>query len=122
MSIAQWPSGVPYQPLSGNIQMDPYRAPLITEMEDGPTRQRKRGTMNIATMGFTLRMSYTAFAIFKPWLRTTLVDGTLSFEMSVWGSSGAFVTRTCRFVQPPRVVSMQTEYVDIAITLDIENY
>lgn len=119
---ATWPEGVPYQPLAGNVQVDLYRAPYQTEMESGRIRSRPRTTLNIATLSFTLRMSYTALAIFKPWVVNTLADGTRPFTASVWTDGGTFASRTCKFAQPPRVSSMNTDYADVAVTLDVENY
>lgn len=117
----EWPAGVPHKPLAGTMQGGDFRPPHVTEFEDGPRRYRRSTTQNIATLQFSIRMDYAALAIFKPWVRNTLVDGTLPFTMPVW-VGGSYAVRTCRFVQPPRYADMATDHTDIAVTIDVEDY
>src|SRR5690606_14883333 len=96
---ATWPAGVPTTPLAGTYQASPFRAPLTTDMEDGPRRARRATTKSIATVSFTIRMSNDAFATFQACVRDDLVDGTLPFTMPIW-TGGAFATKTCAFRAP----------------------
>lgn len=116
-----WPAGVPYTALSGSLQGSGYRPPHTTDFEDGLRRQRRSTTKNIGTIQFTIRMDYTALAIFKAWVRDTLIDGTMPFTMPVW-VEGTYADRQCAFVQPPRYAAMETDHADIAFVVDVEDW
>lgn len=113
-----WPENVNYRPLGGTLQGEDFRAPLQTDMEDGPRRYRRATTKNIGTLQFTIRMTYAEFAVFKPWVRDTLVDGILPFTMPVW-LGGEYENRPCQFTQPPRYANMTTDFVDVVIAVDV---
>ena len=116
-----WPAGVPYAPLANSFQGTAFRAPDVTEMEDGPRRQRRRSTLTIATLRFTIRMSNAEFAIFKNWVGIMLVDGTLPFNMAVW-SGETFVFKTCRFREPYADNPGQGLRHRVGVVLDVEDY
>lgn len=120
MTVA-WPSGVPSPALANSLSVVPFRAPLATDMDDGPKRRRRASTKNIATAPFTVRMQNSEFLTFKAWVRDTLVDGTLPFTMPVWTGS-AYQTRTCSFVEPYKDNPAGGFYHDVSLNLDVEDY
>jgi hypothetical protein len=122
MTIAPWPGSVAERPLRGSFRvLAPFRAPDRTDMEDGPPRRLRASTKNIATIGFTLRLTSAEFATFKRWVRDTLVDGTLSFSMNVW-TGAAYELRTCSFAADYQGDAGDGMNHDVALTLDVEDY
>lgn len=122
---AIWPSDLPYyvRPRAWNLD-SPFRAPHRTNFEDGNKRARRSTSKNIATITFTL-IPFTGeeFEIFKEWVRDDLVDGTLAagFAMRVF-TGIEYSERTCHFVNdPPYETSADGLYIQISMTLDVEN-
>lgn len=116
-----WPANVPSLAMIGSMKGKPFRAPIVTDMEDGPSRKRRSTTKNIATYTFAITMTNAQFATFKAWVRNQLVDGTLPFSASVYTGSGA-ATKTCSFTQPyDDDPTDGTQHV-VSVSLDIEDY
>lgn len=127
--MASWPSTLPYDPVSGSFRLrTPFRAPHRTDFEDGPRRRRRSTTKNIATIEFALRMSRDEFQVFRAWVRDDLVDGTLEFTMPIWtghndtNDDPEFLTRTCSFAEPYDADPQGGFLVDVALSLDVEDY
>jgi hypothetical protein len=116
-----WPDDVPHEPLANSFQGEPFRAPYSTEMEDGNFRQRRRSTLRVATLRFSVRMPNEAFDVFDAWVEGDLVEGTLPFLMPVW-KGGQYVTRTCRFREPFRDNPGHGLRHRVALVLDVEDY
>lgn len=117
-----WPVTVRHKPLAGTPQIAPFRAPLTTDMEDGPQRRRRSTTKNIATIAMHIPMTASEYSIFSAWVRDTLVDGVLDFTMPVWTGAG-YGTRTCSLVGGVyQAIPRGSTAFDVSFSLDIENY
>ncbi|WP_127142836.1 hypothetical protein [Pelagibacterium montanilacus] len=116
-----WPESVPHAPLAGTFEASPFREPLATEFEDGPRRSRPRGTLRVATVRFTIRMSNDQFAIFKDWVDGPLVQGTQPFLMPVW-SAGAYRERQCSFFERYRENPGHGLRYRVSVVLDVVDY
>lgn len=116
-----WPAGVPYAPLANSFQGTPFHAPDTTDMEEGPQRRRRRETLDIGTLRFSIRMSNAEFDIFKSWVKFDLVGGTLPFTMPVWAGSD-FVDRTCYFREPYGDNPGQGLRHRVSLVIDVEDY
>lgn len=117
-----WPATVPYRPNSNSQSVEPFRAPFRTEMEDGNQVSRRRSTKNIATLAFTIRMTNDEFDTFKAWVRDDLVDGVLSFTMSIFTGS-AYASRTCTFREPYKYdPGSGLDAAEVSLSLDVEDY
>ena len=114
-----WPAGVPHYIMQG-ADAAPFRAPQKTDMEDGPPRQRRSSTKNVATLRFTVPMLNAEFAIFKAWVRDDLVDGTLAFTMSVWTGAG-YEAKTCTFVERYGDRAYRPDHL-VSFVIDVEDY
>jgi hypothetical protein len=102
--------------------LEPYRPPLVTDLEDGISRGRRSTTKNIAKVQLSIRMDNSEFDTFKAWVRDDLVDGTLPFTMSVWTGS-VYATRTCSLVgKTYQADPAEGFYNDVSMTLDVEDY
>lgn len=116
-----WPANVPHAPLANTFQGAPFRAPLATDLEDGPQRRRASTTLRIATLRFTIRMENDQFVAFKAFVDDDLVFGTLPFSMPVWTGS-AFDTRTCSFREPYSDDAGHGLRHRVGIVIDVEDY
>lgn len=97
MTVA-WPESVPYLALQDTFSVDkPWTDPDVTDMDDGTQRAAPSTTVNIATVGFSVRMSAAAYATFKAFARDDLVKGSLPFTMNVWSGS-AYVSRKVQMI------------------------
>lgn len=116
-----WPVSVQFLPISGTVTADPFRAPLVTDMEGGNVRRRRTVSKNIATLPMTIHMENDEFLTFKSWVRDTLVDGTLPFTMNVW-TGAAYEQRVCSFAKPYQDNPADGFRHDVALQLDVEDY
>lgn len=116
-----WPGTVPSGALLDTSKITPFRAPTKTDMEGGTFRQRKSTTLDVATIQFSMRLTNAEFLYFKAFVKTTLVDGTLSFAMPIWTGAG-YETKTCTFVQPYDDDAMNGLAHTVGLVLDVQDY
>lgn len=119
--MATWPSGVPYAPHKDSLRVKPSRDPLRTEMEDGPARLRPSSTLNVGTLNFQILMSSTELSTFASWFKTTIVQGTAAFTMSVW-IAGSFTNKTCRFVSPYQITGSSDGMHQVQVEIEVDDY
>jgi hypothetical protein len=128
MTIAAWPSGVPYQIVKGSFRLiAPARPPKRTDFEDGPKRGRRSSTKNIATIGFDLALMPDELTTFMLFERDDLIDGTLPFTMPVRVAGGSYAERTVEFVGQNDDASYTAAggvglLTTVSIVLDVEDY
>jgi hypothetical protein len=96
-----WRAGLPIRILREGYTFDPVAAaPVRTEMEGGPTRQRGRPSVPIV-YAFTLRFySASEVATFQDMVRTDFANGSSSFQAAFWtpdDGDNAPATRTWQF-------------------------
>lgn len=98
MALPSWPAGLPE--LRGHVQTGGtdalYRAPLVTEFDDGPARVRRRGFFNSVALAMTLDLDMTTLPMFQAFVQDTLGDGARRFTGLVLLPNGAMGSRTCR--------------------------
>lgn len=101
MTLPVWPAGVPVRPIEGSFQVaETAPAPLTTDMNAGTTRSRRKYTLRVAKLGFSLFLTNAEAALLQTFHETTLGDGAARFTLSLpW--RGAFVTRVAKFAAPP---------------------
>lgn len=116
-----WPGGVPSKPLVGSLKVEPFRTPFQTDMEDGPTRQRRSSTLNRASLSFSIRMTNPEFMTFKLWVRDALIDGTLRFVAPIYVGDG-MANRECQFKSPYQDDPGDGTQHTVSIALDVFDY
>lgn len=119
-----WPSEVPYAPRANSMRVtEPFRAPLATDFENGPSRGRRASTLNVAVVQFSIKMENDEFDLFKLWVRDALIDGTLPFDMRIWTGSD-YEFRTCKFKLPRPYTDDPGRGIRhvVGVTLEVENY
>lgn len=94
--MAQWPATLPgiRLPVSSARQSSLIR----TEMDTGPAKVRRRYSGSLLHVQFTMQTTGTQHATLDTFYETTLVGGSLAFEMTdpVSGETENF-----RFLEPP---------------------
>jgi hypothetical protein len=96
MAIPAWPA-INDTPLVDGFQNQPWGpGPIITQMEGGNVRTRRRPGDNISLIKQAVRLSDADLATFKTWFDTTLGGGAARFTMDVW-TGIAFENKVCQF-------------------------
>ena len=84
MAIADWPEGLPYQARRGGFaEIEPYRAAVTTEVEDGPDLMRAGAQTIIKKFTYRLRFTHAQFSTWRTFVESTLAQGTAHFTMQV---------------------------------------
>lgn len=85
-------------------------APLVTAMEDGFQRQRRRSTVQLAEVTLRFRLDGAQYQTLVQFLRDTLNHGAQRFEMPVWKPGGTVppTTRTVQLVGGLAAVRWET--------------
>lgn len=71
MSYLHWPAGLPYQSGASDWQVQPFRAPLQTEMDGGNVRTRRRPGDDVATMRWSRIFTDEQMAVFEGFVAAT---------------------------------------------------
>lgn len=80
-----WPITLPQIALLEGWRLaQPHRPKIVTEMEDGPARMRKRTTAAWSQMPLAFLMTNAQFTTFHTFVRDNLEDGAVRFLMPVW--------------------------------------
>jgi hypothetical protein len=93
---------------------------IITEMEGGNTRTRRRPGDSVAAISQRVRFTAAELATFKTWFGTTLSGGAARFTMQVW-TGCAFENKVCQFdlKSPPQYIYLTPEMIDISMALRV---
>lgn len=99
MALAAWPNGVNYRAQRSSFTgIVRGLEPISTDMEGGNTRERSRPGDNVGTVTQVVWMRADEKAIFVPFVKTTLSNGTARFTMNVW-LDNAYAVKTCQFIK-----------------------
>lgn len=121
MTIPAWPTGVPYCPIMDSVQIaQTSEPPLRTEMNAGTTRARRKYSLRIARVGFSLRMTNAQLATWRTFHDTTLGDGSARFTMPIL-FAGASVTKTVQIVEPPSYSRLGGGFTRVNLSLHVES-
>ena len=121
MPLPAWPSECNSWALLGSwqvAQMD--NAPLTSDMNAGTTRSRRKYTMRITPMSFTLVFPDSELSAFKTFHAETLSAGSARFTMPVWDGT-AYVERTVKFKSPPKMSEFAFGRTLVTIDLLVES-
>lgn len=99
MSLPEWPSGLPYMPLTDAFGVkEPHVPPAETEYEGGAYRRRPMATVRRALFPVGWLFNDAQYQDFREFYHLTLGEGSLRFTAQVPdGNGGAYITRTCQF-------------------------
>lgn len=121
MPLPQWPADVPACPLLDTTQVQQTAdAPIRTEMNAGTTRARRKFTLRIARMTFSLRMTNAQVVAFRTFHEETLSDGAARFQMPIL-FAGTRRVETAQFAEQPAYDSLGGKLTRVSISLRVEN-
>lgn len=99
MALPTWPGSLPTRPLQQGTTTDSlYQPPLETEMEDGPSRARRRSVSKYSEVTFRFVLTDAQFLTLKTFVQDTLAGGASWFTMPVWvqGAVEPFASKSVR--------------------------
>ena len=121
MTVPTWPSGVPYESLKEGFSFQPWSAnAIVTQMDGGNSRTRRRPGDNIATVKQFVQMSLAELATFETWFASTIGGGSGRFTMNVWTGS-EYENKVCQFdlSQPLGYDYLTTEVANVSMQLRV---
>lgn len=84
MAVSSWPAGLPYVPqLESYDVASRYPALLATEMEEGPSRQRRSSRAAWSQHSYQIVFTRAEFEIADAFVVNTLSNGAARFMMPV---------------------------------------
>lgn len=94
MSLPEWPASVRSTPLRDNYSITPMQVALVTEMDDGPVRQRRRSTSDWTTISMSFVWTPVEYDNFRNFWLTSLNRGASRFTMPIQGEQFGVANRT----------------------------
>lgn len=85
--------------VDGYQEVEPYIAPVITDMEGGNKRARSDAGDTLRHIQFNLLYTAAEYATFRDFVITTLKRGTSRFTMTIWTGT-SYETKTVQFTTP----------------------
>jgi hypothetical protein len=122
MALSTWPD-VPSQPQVDGFQQTPWSAPaIVTEMNGGNSRSRRRPGDNVTALLQRIRMTDSQLATFESWFSETLGGGAGRFTMDVW-TGAAYENKVCQFnlSQPVQYAYVADDITDVVMQLKVFN-
>lgn len=127
MAVPFWPSNVPYDQLRDGAAVPALMSdPATFETEAGPAIMRKRPGPDTTEISWrSVPWTGAQFSAFKAFVRTTLIGGTVVFDMPVFEPGSGYVTRKCQIKRGGRGVSLdesQAPWFSVSFTLIVYNW
>lgn len=118
MAIPDWPAGVPSMPLLNSHTIEPFLAPIRTEMEGGNVRLRSRPGDNTAIVQQAVVMTKAQYDSLVGWGKAVIGNWSGRFNVNVWlGSSCA--TKVCQFESIPKPSAFSAHRIAVAMSLRV---
>ncbi len=114
--MPQWPSELPVSPLVAGFAEAAPDTRVITEMDQGPAKLRRRGTAGARGLSFRLLLDAAGIQALDDFFEDTLEGGTLAFDFTHPRTGG---DASCRFVEPPSYATAGGSHYHAAIRLEI---
>ncbi|MFQ5954024.1 MAG: hypothetical protein ACE5JZ_03060 [Kiloniellales bacterium] len=116
--MVAWPATLPAEPLAVAVSEGFDDSLILTEMDAGPTKRRRRYTARADRLEVTYRMTPTELTNFRTFYGTTTNDGLTTYTMThpITGN-----TVTVGIMAPPaiRMVGGGQAY-DVSLKLEIQ--
>jgi hypothetical protein len=94
-NLPTWPADLPYSFLVGTWQSTRTTKPVVSEMNAGTSRRRRKYSLEITNLRFTMQFQELENDLLKVFFET-IGEGAAQFRMPLWNGAG-FVLRTCAF-------------------------
>ncbi|SEM68757.1 hypothetical protein SAMN04515666_11917 [Bosea lupini] len=101
MAVPVWPSTVPHQSeAEGSTASASFTPPAVFKTNAGPSIKRPRPGPRVTTMSWrSIPLTGVQWAALDEFLRVTLHDGTLVFDMPVYRPDLGYVLRKCEIAE-----------------------
>lgn len=113
MSTVSWPASLPDDFLSNGYTETPGENVLREETEVGPSKTRRRSTVEPVQVSGTVSMTRAQFQIWDRFYKDTLVYGTVPFAMKSLDGT----LRSMYVIQPP-IATLRDPYVEVALVCE----
>jgi len=117
MTYPTWPATLPYVSAAGDWQIQPFRAPLQTDMEGGDTRLRRRPGDNVGTMRWSRFFKEAEMETFEAFVVATY-NLTQRWVMPVSVNGRTYEDRVVQITDgPPTYTSPAAGIIRVSMTL-----
>lgn len=121
MTVPAWPESLNTWAIRNSwsiSQLD--NPPLVSEMNAGNTRQRRKFTMRISMITFQMVFTSAELPDFRTFYDVTLSSGASKFTMPVWDGT-AYVSRSMKFRTPPKFSEFAFERTLVTFDVAVES-
>lgn len=77
-----WPASLPQDPSLDGYSSEDQSGMLRSEMDSGPPKQRRRFTATTENISLSWLMTKTQLSTFNSFYKTTLLEGSLAFDIT----------------------------------------
>lgn len=105
--------------VDGWQELEPYIAPVITDMAGGNKRARTDAGDELRHISFGIMLTNAEFETFRTFVITTLKRGSSRFTMSVW-TGAAYESKTVQFTTPFKQTRLPP--LKVVVTFDLWIY
>jgi len=117
--MATWPSTLPTTVVNG-YSISPQQSFIRTEMDQGPSRQRRRFTTTPTNFSINWFMTESEFGIFESWFRDEINNGASWFYIELRNGKG-MQTVEARFMESWEAGFVAPHYYSVRSQLEIRN-
>lgn len=114
--MPEWPSELPVSPLVAGFAEAAPDTRVVTEMDQGPAKMRRRGTAGVRGLSFRLLLDGAGVQALDDFFETALEGGTRAFDFTHPRTGGGV---SCRFVEPPAYTAAGGTHYHAAIRLEV---
>jgi len=117
--MATWPSTLPTIVVNG-YSITPQQPFIRTEMDQGPSRQRRRFTTTPTTYEVNWFMTEDEFGIFESWYRDEIDNGAAWFNVDLRNGKG-MQSVEARFMTTWKAEFISPHYYNLSSQLEVRN-
>lgn len=125
MAVPAWPITVPHQSVAeGATASASFTPPAVFKTNAGPSIKRPRPGPRVTTLPWrSVPLTGAQWADLDAFLRETLHDATLVFDMPVWRPDVGYVTRKCEISEGTLTNDFSAPpWTHVAFTLLVYNW
>ena len=116
--MVAWPASLPAEPLVASVAESADDNLILTGMDAGPTKRRRRFTARADRLQVTYRMTTTQLASFRSFFGTTINDGLISYDITHPISGD---TASVAIMAPPEISMIGGgQAFDVTLTVEVQ--
>jgi hypothetical protein len=114
MAAVSWPASLG-SPVSAEKTIDDNL--IVTKMEAGPTKRRRRYTARADGLSLTYRFDDTQASTWLTFFGTTIADGAIAYDMTDPIGGGVI---DVAIIEPPRLSAAPGGGADLSLRLEVQ--